>query len=195
MLPAEAAKALALVEIAGRSRPEVAAEMGLEASDVAELLHAARKALRRSIFPLAATGWCERAERLLSDRLDGSLAGTGPARLEAHLGHCERCAEHERKLTHAREGLVRSFVDTRQAVPVTAPEPATPGALLRVVPPPAAEPAIAVEQVGARPGAALASVSQGSRAWTAMYAVALVLALASVVLTVLAATGAVERIF
>jgi len=194
----DAARALALVEIAGRSRPDVAAEMAVSPADLADLLHSARKALRRSIFPLAATGWCERAERLLSERLDGVLDGTGPARLDVHLAHCERCVEHERRLAGAREGLVRSFVESHAPAPEPEPEPAPPAGL-RVVaaPPPELEPEPLPEPapLPVRAAPAIVAVSQGSRAWTALYAVALALAVASVVLTVLAATGAVERIF
>ena len=34
----------------------------------------ARKALRRTLAALPGSGWCERAERLISDRIDGALA-------------------------------------------------------------------------------------------------------------------------
>src|SRR3954447_20864301 len=66
-LAEDAARALALIEIAGRTRDKAGAEMDVSADLLAELLYSARKALRRSLFPLSASGWCERAERLLSD--------------------------------------------------------------------------------------------------------------------------------
>src|SRR5947208_2490462 len=87
----EARRALAFVELAGRPRGAVAAELELSDEAIAAALARARKALRRSMFPLSASGWCERAERLISDRLDGELGDPGRRRLEAHLGNCDRC--------------------------------------------------------------------------------------------------------
>src|SRR3954451_8129978 len=63
-LSEDAARALSLIEIAGRTREKASGEMESSAKVLAELLYSARKALRRSIFPLSASGWCERAERL-----------------------------------------------------------------------------------------------------------------------------------
>ena len=206
-LDADASRALALVEIAGRPRTDVAAELELDHEAVAAALARARKALRRSIFPLAATGWCERAERLLSDRLDGVLEPRGDARLDVHLRHCGRCVEHERRLAQARESLVRDYVEVHAPPePEPEPEPAPPVELRIVVheavepapepePEPAAvaepEPAPAVAPEPRRPFVA----GQGDAAWTALYVAGIVLALVSAVLTVLAATGAIERVF
>jgi hypothetical protein len=106
-----AARALSLVEIAGRTREAAGGESGLTPDSLSLALYRARKALRRSMFPLSASGWCERAERLLSDRIDGALVPPGPARLDVHLRNCERCVEHERKLAHARDRLVRAFIE------------------------------------------------------------------------------------
>jgi Putative zinc-finger len=129
-----AARALSLLEIAGRTRTEAIEQMELDPEAVADSLYRARKALRRSIFPLSASGWCERAERLLSDRIDGVLDPPGPARLDAHLRNCERCVDHERRLSQAREQLVRDFLETH---PESAAGPAerTRVAELRVVEP------------------------------------------------------------
>lgn len=134
-----AARALALIEIAGRTRDQAAAEAELAPEQLATALYLARKALRRSIFPLSASGWCERAERLLSDRVDGVLVPPGPARLAVHLRNCERCTDHERRLGQARERLVREFLETH---PESAAGPAERArvAELRVV-----EPAIVEE--------------------------------------------------
>ncbi|MEA2494060.1 MAG: hypothetical protein QOJ29_1971 [Thermoleophilaceae bacterium] len=108
----------------------------MPAEGLAELLYAARKALRRSIFPLSASGWCERAERLLSDRIDGVLAPPGPARLDVHLRNCERCVQHERRLFQARETLVRDFIDTHpESVGAGPAERPAAVAALRVVEP------------------------------------------------------------
>jgi hypothetical protein len=111
---------LSLVDLVGRSRPEVCAETGIAEADLAEALARGRKALRRAAFPLPGSGWCERAERLLSDELDGALAEPGPRRLAAHLANCDRCVEHERRLWQARDQLVLSFEASREPAP--APE-------------------------------------------------------------------------
>src|SRR3954452_23706407 len=69
-LDAPAATALSLVALVGRSRAETAETTGLDSEQLGAALARARKALRRSMFPLPGSGWCERAERLVSDRLD-----------------------------------------------------------------------------------------------------------------------------
>ena len=214
-LDEEARRALALVEVAGRPRDAVAAELSLDPDDLADALYRGRKALRRSVFPLSATGWCQRAERLLSDRLDDALAPPGPARLDAHLRHCGRCVEHERRLAQARDALVHAYAELHGAPepePASEELPAPAPAELRIVPdaglpalePPAApsEPILlpAAEPQPAPEPAPVARVvvgvaAQGSRIWSALYATAIVLAILSVLLTVLAATGAVERVF
>src|SRR3954447_23992724 len=133
-LSEDAARALALIEIAGRTRDTAVEEMEISADTLAELLYGARKALRRSIFPLSASGWCERAERLLSDRIDGVLRPPGPARLDVHLRNCDRCVDHERKLSQAREKLVREFIDAHPHTAGAGPAERPP-APLRVVEP------------------------------------------------------------
>jgi hypothetical protein len=130
----DAARALSLIEIAGRTRDNAVEEMRVSADALAELLYAARKALRRSLFPLSASGWCERAERLLSDRIDGVLVPPGPARLDVHLRNCERCVDHERRLSQARERLVRDFIDAHPHIAGAGPAE-RPAAALRVVEP------------------------------------------------------------
>ncbi|HYH59557.1 MAG TPA: zf-HC2 domain-containing protein [Thermoleophilaceae bacterium] len=124
-LPAldEAAReALALVDLVGRSRPQVSAEAGVAEDTLADALARARKALRRAAFPLPGSGWCERAERLLSDELDGSLPEPGPRRLAAHLANCDRCVEHERRLWQARDQLVATFEQSRSPEPDPEPQ-------------------------------------------------------------------------
>jgi hypothetical protein len=138
-LSEDAARALSLIEIAGRTRDNALEEMEVSGAVLAELLYGARKALRRSIFPLSASGWCERAERLLSDRIDGVLAPPGPARLDVHLRNCERCVDHERKLSQAREQLVRDFIDRHPHTAGAGPAE-RPAATLRVVEPVVLEP-------------------------------------------------------
>jgi hypothetical protein len=136
----DAARALSLIEIAGRTRDNAVHEMAISAEVLAELLYDARKTLRRSVFPLSASGWCERAERLLSDRIDGVLTPPGPARLDVHLRNCERCVDHERKLSQARETLVREFIDAHPHTAGAGPAE-RPAATLRVVEPVVVEPA------------------------------------------------------
>ncbi|MFL5838960.1 MAG: zf-HC2 domain-containing protein [Thermoleophilaceae bacterium] len=131
----EAARALSLVEIAGRTRDQAGDEAALSFELLADALYRARKALRRSIFPLSASGWCERAERLLSDRIDGMLVPPGPARLDVHLRNCERCVDHERRLSHAREKLVREFIDAHPESADAGPAERAGTAALRVVEP------------------------------------------------------------
>lgn len=141
-LSEDAARALALIEIAGRTRDKAVEEMQIPATVLAELLYIARKALRRSAFPLSASGWCERAERLLSDRIDGALVPPGPARLDVHLRNCDRCVDHERRLSQAREKLVRDFIDAHPHTAGAGPAE-RPAATLRVVEPIAVEPVYA----------------------------------------------------
>ena len=101
-----AARALALVVLAEHPRSEVAVSLGVSEPELGELLAEARKELRRTVAGLGGSGWCERAERLISDRLDGALADTGVRRLDVHLRNCARCVEHERRLVQATDALV-----------------------------------------------------------------------------------------
>jgi hypothetical protein len=127
-LDERAAAALGLVALSGRNRAEATARLELGDRELAAALATGRKALRRSIAPLPASGWCERAELLISDRLDGALDDTGSARLDVHLRNCERCVEHERRLVQATDALVGAVGGL---VPATG-EP-TPPAELRAV--------------------------------------------------------------
>ena len=105
-LPPEAVDALALVGLSERPRPEAVLSLGVSERELGELLAAARKALRQTLAPLAGSGWCERAEALISDRLDGALAAEDVRRLDVHLRNCGRCVEHERRLVQATDVLV-----------------------------------------------------------------------------------------
>jgi hypothetical protein len=126
--------ALALVALAGHRRTEVARRLGLGEPELSAALARARKELRRTVQPLTGSGWCERAERLISDRLDGPLPDSDENRLATHLRNCPRCVEHERRLVQATDALIGSrapapAVPTLTAVPVhgepeaTEPEP------------------------------------------------------------------------
>ena len=83
----------------------------------------ARKELRRSLWPLPGSGWCERAERLVSDRLDGPLDDVGAARLGVHLRNCPRCVDHERRLVQAIDGLVAGLAGEPEPPVPAAPAP------------------------------------------------------------------------
>jgi Putative zinc-finger len=188
-LDAESAAALGAVALAGRSRAEAAEAAGLPADDLAEALARGRKALRRSLKPLAGSGWCERAERLISDRLDGELTSPGTERLEVHLRNCDRCVEHERRLVQATDSLVASF---GRAHPVTAPGPARAAARparLAVVEPGRPAP-ISVRPYG-EPVTLPVTAKQRAVAatWHLLFAVAIVLAVISVALAVLGVLG------
>jgi hypothetical protein len=101
-----AARALALVVLAERPRAEVARLLDVSEQELGRLLVTARKELRQTLVTLGGSGWCERAEGLISDRLDGPLAATDARRLDVHLRNCGRCVEHERRLVQATDALV-----------------------------------------------------------------------------------------
>jgi Putative zinc-finger len=182
LLDESTATALALVALAGLPREEVPGEP----EHVADALARGRKELRRSLQPLQGSGWCERAERLISDRLDEALEQPGAARLEVHLRNCSRCVEHERRLVQATNSLVAAFVEGH---PVPAPDPSPPAELRVVEPveePPPAKPTRPVRARLPRPSA---GASLSSLAWTALFAVAIVLAVATVALIVVGVLG------
>ena len=153
-LPATERRVLALLELAGADRAAVAADTGLAAGELRPAAARARKALRRTRAPLGSGARCERAEQLISERLDG-VALQRPERkwLEVHLARCPRCIEHAAALDEARAALRASFAEAPRAAERPAPPPANPipdRAKLRVVPappalPPAAEPPPALE--------------------------------------------------
>src|SRR3954447_6751708 len=137
-LDADAAAALALVQLAGCSRAETAERAGLPLDDAGAALARARKQLRRARVSLPGSGWCERAELMISDRLDGELEPPGPRRLEVHLRNCGRCVEHERRLAQAIDSMVEDFVGEEERLAeaagvLPAPELAEPGSELAVV--------------------------------------------------------------
>jgi hypothetical protein len=132
-LGSQCQRALALVDLAGRTRGEAATELGLPEPELSKLLADGRKALRRTLEALPSGGWCERAERLISDRLDGALTPSGGARLDAHMRSCERCAMHELKLVQAHDLLVESFLAEHAPAGPRAVAASAPAAELRVV--------------------------------------------------------------
>jgi hypothetical protein len=192
-LDGEAATGLALVALAGRGRAEAAAAVGLDPRAFGYVLARARKALRRSMFPLPGSGWCERAELLVSDRLDGALEAPGPARLEAHLRNCPRCVEHERRLVQATDALVSGLGTARpgRAVePGQAQESAAPLSVVRRGPD--AGPAVRPFGAPVRPAPPreLAAVPASAVDGPLLVAVAVMLAVAAVAAAVAALLGA-----
>ena len=117
------ARALALVALAQYPRPDAASLLGTDEETLADALATARKHLRRTVAPLPGSGWCERAERLISDRLDATVTGTAPladrdaGRLDVHLRNCPRCVEHERRLVQATDWLVSGLAPAPRPQP------------------------------------------------------------------------------
>ena len=109
--------ALALVALAGHGRAEVARRLGVDEDELSATLARARKALRRTVQPLPGSGWCERAERLVSDRLDAPLSDPDEIRLSTHLRNCPRCVEHERRLVQATDAMVAALPEAAPAAP------------------------------------------------------------------------------
>lgn len=130
-------RVLALLELTEAGRAAAAADTGLDETALRFAAKRARKALRRGSAPLSAGARCERAELLLSDRLDAPLARQERKWLEIHQARCPRCAEHATRLATAREELRASFVAEPPPAPAPAPPPApAPRAKLRIVPEP-----------------------------------------------------------
>jgi hypothetical protein len=206
-LPSPAARALALVVLGERPRSEVAVTLGVSERELSELLAGARKELRRTVVSLGGSGWCERAEGMISDRLDGALAEADIRRLDVHLRNCTRCVEHERRLVQATDALVGGLGGAPRApVPtplVEAPRPAD-AAPEEAAAAEAASAAVAVEPASAPPAreeavAAAAEVLVAARtrrqiaaavAWNSMIALAILLTLATITLTIAGILGA-----
>ena len=210
-------RALALVALADRPRPEVAELLGIDEGELGTLLAAARKELRQTLTPLSGSGWCERAEGLISDRLDGTVAERDGRRLDVHLRNCPRCVEHERRLVQATDALLAGIAPARPrfAPPTTdAPLTAVPptdledGAPTEDAPPegapaqPAAPAAEAAQPAAAPTADQIAAAAEvlatvrtrrqlaAAISWNALIAIAVILTVASIVLIVAGALGA-----
>jgi hypothetical protein len=170
--------ALALVGLARIPRRQVAVRLGRDEAELSCSLARARKELRRTVAALGGSGWCELAERLISDRMDGALADGDGVRLDVHLRNCPRCVEHDRGLVRATDALVATA--TGAAFAFAAPE-AT-GAKR----PEAAAPAAG--DAGAEPANDAVAPSSFLRALPlqALIAVSVLLALAALVLAAVA---------
>jgi hypothetical protein len=191
-LPPLAARALSLVVLAERPRAEVAESLGASEHELGELLAEARKELRQTLAVLGGSGWCERAERLISDRLDGALSEGDVRRLDVHLRNCSRCVEHERRLVQATDALV---VGLGGRPDLTAPG----GAPIPLVEPPPADDS--GEETATPTGdqiAAAADVLVAERtrrqiaatvAWNALIAMAILITLAAIALAIATLAG------
>jgi hypothetical protein len=135
-LPEPDRTALALVALAGMPRGQVALRLGRDEAELSGALASSRKELRRTVAALGGSGWCELAERMISDRLDGALADSDVRRLDVHLRNCPRCVEHERRLVQATDALVASAAGVPYAFP---PAPAAATAQRRAATAPAAD--------------------------------------------------------
>lgn len=178
-LDERAARAFALVALAGRTRPEAALRLQISQEELASDLAAARTALRRSVAPLRGSGWCMRAERLVSDRLDGELGATEKARLDVHLRNCARCVEHERRLVHATDALLGSSpapVAALERAPIV--PPAAPGA--------PAQPQAAPAPRSSRTGGELVRAAT----WNVLLVIAVLVTLAAIGLALAGVLGA-----
>jgi hypothetical protein len=179
-----AVSAFALVALAGRPRSEVP---GLSSGEVSLALARARKEVRRASWPLPGSGWCERAERLISDRLDDALNDS--RLLDAHLANCERCVEHERRVVQAQDGLVAAFVS---AGPAVSPPPAAssePPALKVIEEPTAAQPALPAPKPEAEPAREPRDIAIGNLAWGALAVLAVLLTVAAIAVALGGALG------
>lgn len=171
-----AVSAFSLVVLAGLPRSAVP---GLSSDEVSVALARARKEVRRAACPLPGSGWCERAERLISDRLDDCL--DEPRLLDVHLANCPRCVEHERRLVQAQDALVASFAPVLPAPsPSVLPEPPA----LKVIEEPAAAPPAPAERSPAT------ARSAAGLAWVALVVLAVLLTLVAIGAAVVGALGA-----
>ncbi len=214
-LPPLAARALALVVLAERPRASVAELLDVSERELGALLAEARKELRQTIAVLGGSGWCERAEGLISDRLDGALADRDVRRLDVHLRNCPRCVEHERRLVQATDALVGGLggpartptppgeMPPAPLVEATPPddsgEKAAASGQAPISPPPALPSEPAPDEPTGKEIAGAAEVLVAARtrrqiaaavAWNAMVAIAILLTLATIALTIAGILGA-----
>ena len=195
-----AARALALVVLAERPRAEVAVSLDMTEAELGGVLASARKELRQTLVTLGGSGWCERAEGLISDRLDGVLADTDVRRLDVHLRNCTRCVEHERRLVQATDALViglggRPAPSVAAPAPlVEAPQPDDRGEEAVPPAPPAAPAAPPTEsQIAAAAEVLVTKRTRGQIAaavvWNSMVAISILLALVTIAVTIIGILG------
>jgi hypothetical protein len=181
--------ALALVGLAGRPRQAAADRLGAGPAELSELLARARKELRRTLAPLPGSGWCERAERLISDRADGALTEADAPRLGVHLRNCPRCVEHERRLVQATDALLERAAPAPPPPMLVAPAAEPQPAALTVAAPAATTPAATeplrdvdpAEPAGLAPALVLAQLAR-IVGWSVLMALGVLLLVGTAVL-------------
>jgi hypothetical protein len=187
-----ATRALALVVLAERPRAEVADSLGISGEELGRVLAAARKELRQTVVSLGGSGWCERAEGLISDRLDGALADGDVRRLDVHLRNCTRCVEHERRLVQATDALVRGLGGRPTPVAPASP-PLAEAPSPEPESPPAPPPAPSEEQIAAAAEVLVVKRTRGQIAaavvWNSMIALSILLAVVTIAVTILGILG------
>jgi Putative zinc-finger len=172
--------AFSSVVLCGLPRSEVP---GLSSEEVSVALARARKEVRRATWPLPGSGWCQRAERLISDRLDDALGDN--RLLDAHLANCERCVEHERRVVQAQDALVAGFVS---AQPDLSPPPAAgfePPALKVIEQPVAAHAPTPPPEPAREPR----DIAIGGLGWGVLVVLAVLLVVAAIVAAMAGAFG------
>jgi Putative zinc-finger len=213
------ARAFALVALADRPRPYAAELLGIEEQAIGALLAAARKELRQTITPLPGSGWCERAEGLISDRLDGAVPERDARRLDAHLRNCPRCVEHERRLVQATDALLAGVAPLAprpgpalpptelapaelEAVPEEQGAPDAPDSAPAAGPPASAASGSPASDAAPPSPAQIAAAAEGvvtartrrqlatAVTWNAMIAIALILTVASIAAIIAGILGA-----
>ena len=149
-----------------QARPQVALRLGIDEAALAECLARARKELRRTLAPLPGSGWCERAERQISDRMDGALADATRRASTSTCATARAASSTSAAWLQATDALVAGVAaaPSAPAVPLPAAEPSE------------AKPAASrLAGAGRRP-AALAACPPV--AWNVLLVIAIVLALA-----------------
>src|SRR3954453_15774437 len=111
-------RVLALLELCEFDLPAVAGDVGLAGAELELAVARGRKALRRTVGPLASGARCDRAELLMA-----GVPGRAERKwLDIHLARCPRCEEHLAMLEQALTALRVSFAAQPPMLPA-APEP------------------------------------------------------------------------
>jgi RNA polymerase sigma-70 factor (ECF subfamily) len=95
-LPVEQREVLVLRDVEGLSADEAARLIGIEVGALKSRLHRARMALREQlvgVLDARQTEPCRELAHELSDYAGAEIDQTTCAKIEAHLAHCERCAD------------------------------------------------------------------------------------------------------
>ena len=134
-LDADARHALELRERDQRSYADIASELGVRRENVADLLVAARLAVRAHVrdapLPPRRSGQCGPARRVMAAQQDGEAVGGGDIdKLREHLEGCRPCRDARRDLREAALACSawRRTDPSEQPAPPDAPAPRAPAA-------------------------------------------------------------------